>query len=91
MSRSALNSSRTDNRRASELAKIHIAKKRLRLDDDTYRAIIARVCGGKTSAADLTQEERGKLLNEFNVLAFSKARATRRALTTSTTASHRRD
>jgi phage gp16-like protein len=70
MSRSALNSSRTDNRRASELAKIHIAKKRLRLDDDTYRAIIARVCGGKTSAADLTQEERGKLLNEFQRFGF---------------------
>jgi phage gp16-like protein len=70
MSRSAQNSSRTDNRRASELAKIHIAKKRLGLDDETYRAVIARVCNGKTSAGDLDQTERGKLPNEFQRFGF---------------------
>ncbi len=57
-------------RRKSELAKIHLAKKRLGLDDETYRAIIARVCGGKTSAGDLDQTERGKLLNEFQRFGF---------------------
>lgn len=57
-------------RRKAELAKIHVAKKRLGLDDDTYRAIIARVCNGKTSAGDLDEAERGKLLDEFQRFGF---------------------
>jgi phage gp16-like protein len=57
-------------RRRSELAKIHLAKKRLGLDDETYRAIIARVCGGKTSAGELDEGERGKLLDEFKRFGF---------------------
>jgi phage gp16-like protein len=57
-------------RRRSELAKIHLAKKRLGLDDETYRAIIERVCGGKTSAGELDEGERGKLLDEFKRFGF---------------------
>jgi len=57
-------------RRRSELAKIHLAKKRLALDQETYRATIARVCGGKTSAGDLDEDERGKLLDEFKRSGF---------------------
>jgi phage gp16-like protein len=52
-----------------ELGKIHIGKKRLGLDDETYRLIIARVCG-KSSAAELDQAERGALLDEFKRLGF---------------------
>jgi len=61
---------KADARRQVELGKIHIAKKRLNLDDATYRAIIARVCAGNTSAANLDQDERGKLLDEFKRLGF---------------------
>jgi len=59
-------------RRRSELAKIHLAKKRLALDEETYRATIARVCGGKTSAGDLDEDERGKLLDEFKRFGFTE-------------------
>ncbi len=39
--------------RKSLLAKVHIAKKQLGLDDDTYRAMLENLTG-KTSAAELT-------------------------------------
>jgi phage gp16-like protein len=61
---------RNEARRKAELGKIHVAKKRLGLDDDTYRLIIARVCAGKTSAAGLDEAERGALLDEFKRLGF---------------------
>lgn len=51
------------NKRA-DLAKIHIAKKDLCLDDDTYRAILWTVCRVK-SAADLDEYGRRKLLEHF--------------------------
>jgi hypothetical protein len=70
MSGRAQNSSRTDNRRRAEIAKIKIAQKRLCLDDEVYRAIIERVCNGKRSAADLDETERGALLDEFKRLGF---------------------
>lgn len=41
----------------SELAKIHIAKKQLGLDDDTYRAMLKQVAG-VISAKDLTAQGR---------------------------------
>jgi phage gp16-like protein len=56
--------------RKASLAKIHVARKRLDLDEPTYRALVARVCGGKTSSADLDQLERSKLLDEFKRLGF---------------------
>jgi hypothetical protein len=59
------NEAREAARRRAELAKIHVAKKRLGLDDATYRGIVARVCSGKTSAGDLDEAERSKLLDEF--------------------------
>jgi hypothetical protein len=59
--------------RKAELAKIHLAKKQLRLDDATYREVVARVCGGKRSAADLTMPERHALLDEFKRLGFQAA------------------
>lgn len=78
---------RTDDpMRRAELAKIHIAKKQLCLDDGVYRAIIARVVGKMRSineaipdsAALLTKTERHALLKEFKQLGF-KPRAARAA------------
>ena len=51
-------------RRRAELAQIHIARKDLRLDEDTYRELL-RNRFGKTSAGDLDDHERGRLLAHF--------------------------
>jgi len=64
---------RGDDQRTSELAKIHVAKKQLALDDDTYRAIIERISAKYRSApvrssAALDQDERHELLAEFGRL-----------------------
>ena len=50
--------------RARELALIHIAKKELGLDDDTYRDCL-EAQGGVRSAADLTALGRAKVLRHF--------------------------
>ncbi|MGH7812680.1 MAG: phage protein GemA/Gp16 family protein [Candidatus Binataceae bacterium] len=62
------------NRRA-EIAKIHVAKKQLGLDDETYRAIVARVSGQYrakpvASSAALDDRERDALLREFERLGW---------------------
>jgi len=59
-----------DRYRKTELAKIHVAKAQMKLDDDTYRALLERLTG-KTSAADLTARERSAVLNEFYRLGWS--------------------
>jgi phage gp16-like protein len=59
-----------DDRRRQELAKIHIARARLRLSDELYREIIGRVAPGKRSSAELDQVERGRLLDEFQKCGF---------------------
>ncbi|ABE50991.1 gp16 family protein [Methylobacillus flagellatus] len=51
--------------RNNALAKIHIAKKELGLDDDTYELILSNLCKGKTSAADLDWLELQKVLKHF--------------------------
>ncbi len=43
--------------RASLIKLIHVGRRELALDDDTYRAIIQAKAGGKTSSADCTLEE----------------------------------
>lgn len=48
-------------RRKDDLAKIHIAKKDLGMDDTTYRAMLLEV-GGKTSAGDLDAFGRSQVL-----------------------------
>lgn len=45
-------------------AAIHIAKKQLGLDDDTYRDLLARVTG-KRSAGDMSDAERRAVLDEM--------------------------
>lgn len=56
--------------RKAELAKIHIAKKALALDDDTYRDILQNVCKA-TSSKDLDSQARFKLLKHFESLGWA--------------------
>jgi hypothetical protein len=53
----------------SELAKIHIAKKALRLTDDAYRRILRARCG-KDSARDMTSAEILRILSYFKNLGW---------------------
>lgn len=53
----------------SSLAKIHIAKAQLGLDDDTYRALLARVAGVR-SAKELSPRQIGAMLAEFERLGW---------------------
>lgn len=48
----------------SSIAAIHVAKKQLGLDDDTYRAKLANITG-KSSVKDMTEAERQKVLTVF--------------------------
>ncbi|WP_119301122.1 gp16 family protein [Dongia deserti] len=66
----------TDVRRKKELAKIHLAKKALGLDDDTYRSLLIRVAG-KDSAGDLDQAGRTKVLDYFKAKGFDDRRIKR--------------
>lgn len=56
-------------RRKSELGKIHLAKKQLGMDDDTYRAMLHQV-GGVDSAAALDAAGRAKVLDHLRRLGF---------------------
>ncbi|MBB3462003.1 gp16 family protein [Rhizobium sp. BK377] len=62
----------------SSIAAIHVAKKQLGLDDDTYRAKLARITG-KQSAKDMSEDERQSVLTVFRNEGFAPASATRRA------------
>lgn len=76
----------------SSLAKIHIAKQQLGLDDDTYRALLARIAGVR-SAKELSPRQVGAVLAELQRLGWqpqparkagrktSKPTADRQALT----------
>ncbi|MBW8638971.1 regulatory protein GemA [Hoeflea sp. WL0058] len=62
------------------LAKIHVAKKQLGLDDDSYRDVLERTVGHRT-AKGLTEAQCGKVLEEMNRLGFkSSSGALRKAL-----------
>lgn len=58
---------RADRQRLIRL--IHVAKRDLQLDDDTYRAILQRV-GGKGSSSDLTVPELEKVLEHLKRSGF---------------------
>lgn len=58
-----------DARRAL-LAKVHIARKQLAIEEDSYRALLQRVTG-KDSAADLSLGQLEKVLTEFARLGFT--------------------
>lgn len=57
------------NRRNGQLSKIHIARKDLGLDDETYRALLARVAGVR-SAKGLNARQMGAVLAEFERLGW---------------------
>lgn len=64
--------------RRSDLAKIHIARKDLRLDDDTYRDIIRRVGGAESgSSSELTATGRARILAHFQARGWKPKRARR--------------
>lgn len=67
------------NRRNVSLSKIHIAKKDLGLDDETYRAMLKRVAGVE-SAKDLGPMKVAAVLAEFERLGWKpKAKAAGRS------------
>ena len=59
--------------RQRDLAKIHIAKKQLGMDDATYREMLMRVAGVDSSAA-LTALGRGRVLDHLYRSGFKGAR-----------------
>lgn len=57
---------RKNHDRKSQLSMIHIAKKELGLDDDTYRSIVSLMSNGRTnSSGELDDGERSKLIDHF--------------------------
>lgn len=61
------------NRRAM-LAKVHLAKKELCLDDEVYRSVLERVTGHR-SAASLSDRQLDQALREFRRLGWTPAEA----------------
>lgn len=57
--------------RNAELAKIHIAKKQLGMDDDTYRDMLWILCGVR-SAADLSPGARKEVLEHLKSAGFKQ-------------------
>lgn len=55
---------KSEARRRAALAKIHLAKKQLGMDDDTYRAMLLTI-GGVKSSKDLTGEGVHKVLRHL--------------------------
>lgn len=64
----------TNPARTAQIAKIKMAQKALKLDDDDYRAILVRVTG-KASSAAMSGEERKAVLSEMNRLGWKAAPA----------------
>lgn len=58
-------------KRAADLAAIHLAKKQLGLDDETYRAMLRDVCG-VASAAELDAAGRRKFLAHLATKGFQR-------------------
>ena len=57
---------RNAQRRRGMLAKVHLARKELGLDEDTYRAILRRLTGHE-SAGSCNEAQLGAVLDEFKV------------------------
>ena len=58
-----------DQRRRAMLAKVHVAKKQLQLDEDDYRQILLEE-SGRTSSADCTEAELERVLKRFEAKGF---------------------
>lgn len=61
----------------TSIAAMHVAKKQLGLDDETYRAALVQVTG-KTSSADMTEAERQNVLEHFRTRGFKGSSTARR-------------
>lgn len=64
--------------RRARLARLHVARKQLGLDEDTYRDLLARVTGLRSSA-DMSAQQHAAVLHEFARLGFRDERAEARA------------
>ncbi len=64
--------------RRGMLAKVHIARKEMGLDDPSYRDVVQRITGHR-SAADCTDGQLHALLAEFQRLGWKPQPATRRS------------
>ncbi|MDF0606665.1 regulatory protein GemA [Neisseriaceae bacterium TC5R-5] len=64
-----MNESKTNPNRQRLIKLIHVAKRDLALDDDSYRAILMRI-GKQTSAADLTIPQLDKVLEYLKTSGF---------------------
>jgi phage gp16-like protein len=62
----------------NQIAKIHIAKKQLGLDDDTYRAAL-KVATGKTSCKGMSSAELDRVLAHFKAKGFKVRSKAKRA------------
>ena len=60
--------------RRGMLAKVHLARKGLALDEDTYRDVVRRVTGS-SSARDASDAALHRLLGAFRALGWTPARA----------------
>lgn len=60
----------TNKEKRTLIAKIHIAKKDLAMDDDTYRDVLVRVTG-KNSCKDMTLNELKKVIQDLKRLGFT--------------------
>lgn len=69
---------KTSDARRRDLAKIHIAKKQLGLNDETYREMLRNI-DGVSSAADLDQRGRSKVLGHLRKLGFKSAHRSAKA------------
>lgn len=65
----------TKDTRTSELAIIHIARKDLAIDDETYRAML-HMCARVTSSADLDHAGRAKVIEHLKSRGWKPKKAT---------------
>lgn len=54
----------------AEIQLIQIGRRELRLEDDTYRTMLANLCSGKTSSTALTAAERKRVLDHLKAKGF---------------------
>ena len=72
-----MSAARDEGNRLAMLAKVHVARKQMGLDDGAYRAVLTRVVG-RDSAKDCSGAELERVLGEFARLGWSPSRAARR-------------
>lgn len=65
-----------DNSRARLIRLIHVARRDLGLDEDTYRAIVAQYAEGKTSSSDCSLQEMENILAHLKRAGFKVRKPT---------------